>query len=89
MKKGDKQLLRFLIDLEIDLAGRESDDDETDTSKMRVISQADFKYVMKLDRTDILQDLILRTGHGIPVQRLIKKSGIEVNEKPKVISHFP
>lgn len=88
MKKGDKQLLRFLIDLEIDLAGRESDE-ETDTAKMRVISQADFKYVMKLDRTDILQDLILRTGHGIPVQRLIKKSGIEVNEKPKVISHFP
>lgn len=76
--------MKFLIDLEIDLAARDQDDDETDTSKMRVIGPADFKYAMTLDRIDILQEIILRTGHGIPIQRLIKKSGIEINEKPKV-----
>ena len=86
IKNGAKELLKFLIDLETDLTARDQDGDQTDTSKMHIISPADFKYAMTLDRIDILQEIILRTGHGIPIQRLIKKSGIDVQEKPKVSS---
>jgi hypothetical protein len=70
----------------IDLLSWGKDEDETDTSKMHIISSLDFKYALKLDRIDILQEIILKTGHGIPIQHLIQKSGIEVHEKPKVQS---
>ena len=72
------------MEMEVDLTARDNKEDEMDTSKLRIVTAKDFKYAMTMDRIDILQEIIQLTGHGIPVQRLIKSSGIEIVEKPKV-----
>ncbi|KAF2023873.1 ankyrin [Setomelanomma holmii] len=46
-------------------------------------SEADFLYAIQLGRIQLLEDIIKRTGAGLPLDELIKKSGIEIVEKPK------
>ena len=75
-------MLNFLIDLQLDFAVRDSDlEEDEDNSKLYIVSNADFQHAISLGRTSLLTDILARTGHGIPVQRLIKN---EVQEKPKV-----
>ncbi|KAF2818991.1 ankyrin [Ophiobolus disseminans] len=58
---------------------------EDNASKFFRFEEADFLYAIRLGRIRLLESIIKRTGSGIPLDELVKKSGIEieVSEKPK------
>lgn len=43
----------------------------------------DLTFAMRLGRTRCLGELIKQTGVGLPLDKLIKRSGVEIVEKPK------
>nr|POF05923.1 uncharacterized protein CFP56_53310 [Quercus suber] len=48
------------------------------------IHDADFKYAIKTDRPELLEEITRRTGAGLPLQELLAKSGVEVpKERPE------
>ncbi|KAJ9641384.1 hypothetical protein H2199_005354 [Coniosporium tulheliwenetii] len=77
----DIDLARYLLDLGVEFSTHYKDDNES--SSIYSVSYSDFTYAMELGRTQILADMIKRTGAGIPLDDLVKKSGVEVVEKPK------
>jgi ankyrin repeat protein len=80
---NDSELLHFLIAMGEDCATRRhGDSDEVATSFFR-FADADFLYASHLGRVELLREIIIRTGAGIPLDDLVKKSGVEIPEKPK------
>lgn len=78
---NDMGLLKFIIDLGAEqqaLLAEEPDDRKTYT-----IDNAVFRKSIELGRTAMLAEMIKATGVGIPLNELIKKSGVEIKEKPK------
>jgi ankyrin repeat protein len=74
-------LLVFLLQLGAEYASRTAEDETT--SRIFPVAQGDLDYAIRLGRTRALAELIRRTGAGIPLEDLVKKSGVEVEEKPK------
>ncbi|KAL4736293.1 hypothetical protein BDV11DRAFT_211341 [Aspergillus similis] len=78
--KDDVELLKFLITLGQELAARKKDRQH---SEIYSISQTDFVLAMRLGRIQLLEEMIKRTGAGLPIDKLAENSGVEVKEKPK------
>lgn len=80
----DLDLLRYLITLGDEYTRRVSADDNIKSKFFRV-SEADFLYAMRLGHLQVLEEIIKHTGAGIPLDDLVKRSGVEVPEpeKPK------
>ncbi|KAF4634032.1 hypothetical protein G7Y89_g4076 [Cudoniella acicularis] len=77
----DMNLLRFMIELGAEqqsLLAEEPDDQRSYSIDSRAFSQA-----LKLGRTEILAEMIKATGVGIPLNRLVEDSGVEVKTKPR------
>lgn len=79
----DKELLHILISMAEGFVVRNAETNDGDTSKFYQLPEGDFLYAIRLGRVQLLQDIIIRTGSGIPLDDLVKKSGIEVPKKPK------
>lgn len=47
------------------------------------ITESDLSYFIQANRPELLEELIPRTGAGLPLQELVKKSGVEMKEEPK------
>ncbi|KAH9862150.1 hypothetical protein IAQ61_010353 [Plenodomus lingam] len=81
----DEDLLDFLITMgevyTIRKASSVVDDDETKSNVFR-FDEKDFRYAIDLGRISLLQHIIRRTGAGMPLDNLVKKSGVEVVKKP-------
>lgn len=43
----------------------------------------DFTRAVELGRSELLSEIIRRTGAGLPLEDLVKNSGLELKEKPK------
>jgi ankyrin repeat protein len=80
---NDADLLHFLIAMGEDYTARKVDTEEENASKFFRFAEADFLYAVGLGRVELLKEIITRTGSGIPLDDLVKKSGIEIPEKPK------
>lgn len=52
-------------------------------SKFFQFGTNDFLFAINLGRVQMVQEIIKRTGAGLPLDRLAKDSGIEVVEKPR------
>lgn len=74
-------LARYLLELGAEFSMRSKH--ETESSQLYSVSYTDFVYAMKLGRTQILAEIIKRTGAGIPLDDLVQESGVEVAQKPK------
>ncbi|KAF2849331.1 ankyrin repeat protein-like protein [Plenodomus tracheiphilus IPT5] len=83
---GDEDLLDFMItigeDYTVRKASNNSDGDAHQPTMFR-FEQVDFLYAVGLGRIPLLQHIIRRTGAGIPLDNLVKRSGVEIAEKPK------
>ncbi|KAK7614422.1 ankyrin repeat protein [Phyllosticta paracitricarpa] len=47
------------------------------------VDEADLTFAIRNGRTRCLAEIIKKTGSGIPLEELVKTSGVEVTEKPK------
>jgi ankyrin repeat protein len=78
----DSDLLHFLIAMGEDHTVHSADARADETApKFFHFGEEDFLYAIRLGRVQLLQVIISRTGAGIPLDDLVKNSGIEVPEK--------
>ncbi|KAL4871430.1 hypothetical protein BDV12DRAFT_28672 [Aspergillus spectabilis] len=78
--KEDVELLKLLISLGQELMTRKKDEEQ---SSIYTISHSHFIMAIKLGRLRCLEELIKRTGAGLPLDKLAETSGVEIKEKPK------
>ncbi|KAF1828832.1 ankyrin [Decorospora gaudefroyi] len=79
----DANLLQFLIARAEEYTQHSIEADEETAPWFFRFNEADFLYAIRLGRTRALEIIIKRTGAGIPLDDLVKKSGIEIPVKPK------
>lgn len=79
----DANLLQFLIDAGEDYTIRRGSTDDEPASRFYSINEQNFLYAIQLGRIHLLKDIVKRTGAGIPLDDLVKKSGVEITKKPK------
>jgi ankyrin repeat protein len=80
---NDSELLHFLMAMGEDCTTRRHEDADEVVSSFFHFAEADFLYAIRLGRVELLKEIIVRTGAGIPLDDLVKKSGIEIPDKPK------
>lgn len=84
LRHNDNERFKFLLDLSIYYAAHRPDTENDDeSSKFFAFPESLFKEAVKLGRTDILSDVISQAGAGIPLEHLVKKSGVEMKTKPR------
>jgi ankyrin repeat protein len=79
----DPELLHFLIAMGEDCTLRKANTTDEATSTFFHFNEQDFLYAIRLGRVQLLKEIIERTGAGIPLDDLVKKSGVKVPENPK------
>lgn len=79
----DANLLQFLIDAGEEYTIRRGSTDDEPASKFYSFNEQDFHYAIQLGRVQLLKDIVKRTGAGIPLDDLVKKSGVEIAKRPK------
>ena len=84
----DSSALNLLLDMAQHWArqkfeGEAEDETEDEPSKVFTLSQSDFQWAINHGSTQLLGIVIKRTGAGIPLDHLIKKSGVEIKRKPR------
>lgn len=75
----DISLLVFLLELGQDLTNRQA---ETETP-IYTVPEYTFQLAIILGRLHCLEALIQRTGAGLPISELLKRSGVKIDDKPK------
>lgn len=80
----DSAGLKLLLDMAQHWAKQKfGTDDEEESSKGFTLAQTDFEWALGHGKTQMLGVVIKRTGTGIPLDLLVKKSGIEIKQKPR------
>ncbi|KAJ4983396.1 hypothetical protein SVAN01_11131 [Stagonosporopsis vannaccii] len=79
----DASLLQFLLDAGEEYTVRRGGTDDEPASKFFSFAEQDFHYAIQLGRVQLLKEIVKRTGAGIPLDDLVKKSGVEMTKKPK------
>ena len=81
VRNDDMDLFKFMIELgsEQQALLAEEEDDQKSYSLGRDV----FQEAIKLGRTEMIAYMIKTTGVGIPLNELIKTSGVELKTKPK------
>ncbi|EDU40091.1 Ankyrin repeat domain protein [Pyrenophora tritici-repentis] len=80
---NDSELLHFLINMGEDASRRKIGTDDNAAPRLFRFEEANFLYAIRLGRTELLKGIITRTGCGIPLDDLVKKSGVKMAEKPQ------
>lgn len=75
----DISLLVFLLELGQDLTNRQAEADPP----IYTVREYTFQLAIILGRLHCLEVLIQRTGAGLPINELLKKSGVKIDDKPK------
>ncbi|RYP91396.1 hypothetical protein DL770_002441 [Monosporascus sp. CRB-9-2] len=81
MTENDTERFKFLVEVEIHYASQTPESEGT--SRFFTFSEEQFCGAVKLGRTDMLADMIKRTGAGMPLEDLVKKSSVEMKVKPR------
>ncbi|KAI0111527.1 ankyrin [Daldinia grandis] len=80
--QNDAKAFNFLIDLNIYFASKEPADEDV-SSRFYKFPQDLFENALRLGRTDMLANVIKRTGAGIPIDDLVNSTGAELKVKPR------
>lgn len=78
----DLKLLEYLIQLGIEHSPR-NEGAENAPNTFFEFPEPDFLFGVALGRISLISHIMKSTGAGIPLDRLVKKSGVEVKEKSK------
>ncbi|KAH8675444.1 ankyrin repeat protein [Xylariales sp. PMI_506] len=79
----DDERFKFLINMKIYYASQNPVSSDEESSKFYDFPAAIFQQAVAFGRTDILAAMIKRVGAGIPLEHLVKKSGVEMKTKPR------
>lgn len=80
---GDGNLLDYLLTLAEKYTKLGSTADSDDAVQFFALPNDVYKHCIALDLPHVLAKLIKRTGAGLPIDQLVKQSGVEVKEKSK------
>lgn len=80
---NDSELLHFLIAMGEDYATRNVAAEVDAAAKFFQFKDTDFLYAIRLGRVELVKEIIKSTGSGIPLDDLVKKSGVTIQETPK------
>ncbi|KAI0889471.1 ankyrin repeat protein [Annulohypoxylon maeteangense] len=84
ISENDAKGFDFLINLNVHFAREEPvGDDNDEENRFYMFPQRYFDHALWLGRTEMLASVIRRIGAGIPIEDLVKKSGTELNVKPR------
>ncbi|KAF4971655.1 hypothetical protein FZEAL_9782 [Fusarium zealandicum] len=79
--------LKALLDMAQHHSGQKFEGDEEEEgdepARKFTFPQEDFHWAVQHGKTQLLALVIKRTGAGIPLDHLVKKSGVEVKKKPR------
>lgn len=79
----DADLLQFLLARAEEYTQHNTELDDETAPRFFRFDEAEFRYAIRLSRTRLLKLIIKKTGAGIPLDDLVKKSGVEIPVKPK------
>jgi hypothetical protein len=82
ISEDNVETLTFLVELAQSLTDA-AKDENTSSRSIFGADEEIFQTAMRLGRLQCLTELIKRTGVGLPVDALVKNSGVEVKQKPK------
>ncbi|GAW12320.1 hypothetical protein ANO14919_016850 [Xylariales sp. No.14919] len=82
MAQNDSHRFTFLLDMDTRFASK-SGENEDESSKSYTFPEDEFRDAIRMGRTNMLAEAIQRTGAGIPLEELVKKSGTEMKVKPR------
>lgn len=86
LKNDNLEGLKLLIELGQRWASHkfgDSSEDEEESTNSFTFPEGDLQWAIRNGRTDMLSLVIKRTGAGIPLDHLVKKSGVELQKKPR------
>lgn len=78
---NDMGLFKFIVQIGAEQQALLAEED--DDQKSYTIPRDIFQKAIKLGRTDLLAEMIRLTGVGIPLNELVKTSGVELKTKPR------
>lgn len=78
----DRKGLKYYYDLAVYYSDRDEDNDN-ENNRFVAFPQSAFWSAVEMGRIGILADMIQWAGAGLPLEALIKKTGVELKEKPK------
>ncbi|KAF2436400.1 ankyrin repeat protein [Tothia fuscella] len=79
---NDMKLLKFLIQLGAENTPKK-EDDKTTSATFFTFPESDFLYAVEMGRIELISEIMKTTGAGIPLDQLVKRSGVDTKEKPK------
>lgn len=88
MEQDDSAGLKWLLDQAQhwakDSSTRDSADDDDERGAQGFVFPSDWmQWAVRKGKTQLLGMVIKRTGAGIPLDHLVKKSGVEIKKKPR------
>ncbi|KAI0478003.1 ankyrin repeat protein [Xylaria cf. heliscus] len=83
ISQNDNHRFTFLLDMHTRFTSQRPDDREDESSKFYTFRTLEFEYAILMGQTNMLAEAIRRTGAGIPLEELVKKSGTEMKTKPR------
>ncbi|KAK4239714.1 hypothetical protein C8A03DRAFT_32236 [Achaetomium macrosporum] len=79
---NDMQGLKFLLDVYERWSTQKLDSDD-EGSGFYSFPVAEFRLAVELGRVELLGEIIKRTGAGLPLEHLVKHTGVEMKVKPR------
>lgn len=83
MDNEDTAGLKALLDMAQHYAGEKLQGDDEEGGEGFVFPQQDFRWAVENGKMQFLGLIIKRTGAGMPLDHLVKKSGFEMKQKPR------
>lgn len=83
MKTDDVAGFKALLDMAQHFSEERSSSDDDAANFKFTFLERDFRWAVEHGKTQMLSLIIKRTGAGIPLDHLVKKSGVAVKEKPR------
>lgn len=87
IKNNDRKGLEFYYHLAADLTsqkrGERGERDDGENDQVVIFPQWAFLLAVKDEHIELLRDMIKWTGAGLPLEHLVKETGIELQEKPR------
>lgn len=81
IKQNNLKALKFLIDIGEHFSSHETNNNPGCGSY--TFPDYDFVYAIQHGRVDLLPEIIRRTGAGLPLEKLVESTGLEITEKPR------
>lgn len=82
IKENDRKGLKYYYDLTVQFAGQNAKGEDNEGGEFVAFPQWAFYLAIEKGNTEMLRDMISWTGAGLPLEHLVKKSGVELQEKP-------